>query len=271
MSLSPRLALACALLTSACAGRRAPAPLIQAALRSELDHHTCARWEPSVKQWSLLLFDPDCEPAPPSGDPAKLVHAAVARLRPLVFLSTAVYDRFYDAPGAAALPPATAQRRADAVVWSDPDLTAAIWRALAVELGARGLACSDCPPGPAPAPFTIAWADLFPYLAAYVWPAQASPDAPVQIFTCSGIHGAAALPEAPALTQAGKLVALAFADDPAHGREIHDLAGAGSLADVTRAVRDYLDSPPSRRFACAALADVAWYTGLRITDCDAAG
>ncbi|MCY1071802.1 hypothetical protein OV090_44065 [Nannocystis sp. RBIL2] len=268
MSRAPRFLLAATLLSPACAGRRHEPPLTESALRAELDRHTCARWEPEVKQWSLLLFDSSCDPAPASGDAQVLTRAAVARLRPLLLLTESAHDHFYEET-ARSPPPSheEAQRLADAAVWSDRLLSGAVWQALARELAARGLACGDCPRPREPPPITARWAEFFPYLAAYVWPVQLSEGAPVEIFTCSEVHGAAALPVNPTLTQAGQLAAFAFAEDETAARQIHALASQGSLAEILKLVRSYLDSPESRRLACAALADVAWFTGLRISDC----
>jgi hypothetical protein len=268
MSRATRLLLAATLLSPACAGRPREPPLTAAALRAELDRHTCARWEPEVKQWSLLLFDASCEPAPPSGDVEVLARAAAARLRPLLLLTESAHDHFYARTNREPPPsPEEAQRLADAAVWSDPLLSGAIGQALARELAVRGLACGDCPPPREPPPITARWAEFFPYLAAYVWPVQLSESAPVEIFTCSAVHGAAALPVDPTLTQAGQLAAFAFAEDETAARQLRALASQGSLADVLKLVRSYLDSPESRRLACTALADVAWFTGLRISDC----
>lgn len=267
MPRATRLLLAL-LLSSACAGRPHAPPLTEAALHAELDRHTCARWEPEVNQWSLLLFDASCEPAPASGAAQVLARATVARLRPLLLLTESAHDHFYRRTDVS--PPPSheeAQRLADAAVWSDRLLSRAIWQALARELAARGLACGDCPRPGAPPPITARWAEFFPYLAAYVWPVQRSEGAPVEIFTCSAVHGAATLPIHPTLTQAGQLAAFAFAEDETAARQIHALAGQGSLSEVSNMVRSYLDSPQSRRLACAALADVAWFTGLRISDC----
>ncbi|WAS95317.1 hypothetical protein [Nannocystis punicea] len=268
MALTARLSLAFVILSAACAGRSHESPTTEAALRAGLDRHTCARWEPEVRQWSLLLFDATCDPASASGGAAALVRAVVARLRPLSLLAGAAYDRFYERAGGSPPPrPAEAQRLADAAVWSDSLLSGAIWQAVAVELADRGLACRDCPPRREPPQATIPWAEFSPYLAAHVWPVQSSADAPVEIFTCTGINGAAALPADPTLLRAGQLVAFAFADDEAVGRRLHALAGQGSLAEVSRGVRSYLDSPSGREFACAALTRVAWFTGLHISDC----
>lgn len=268
MSRATRPFLAATLLSPACAGRPHEAPLTEAALHAEIDRHTCARWEPQVKQWSLLLFDASCEPAPASGDVAAVVRAAVARLRPLLLLTESAHDHFYE--NADRSPPPSheeAQRLADAAVWSDRLLAGAIGQALARELEVRGLACGDCPRPREPPPITARWAEFFPYLAAYVWPVQLSEGAPVEIFTCSAVHGAAALPANPTLTRAGQLAAFAFAEDETAAHQIHALASQGSLAEVSESVRSYLDSPESRRLACVALADVAWFTGLRISDC----
>ncbi|MFZ6182372.1 hypothetical protein [Nannocystis pusilla] len=268
MPRATRLLLAAPLLSPACAGRSHEPPLTEAALHAELDRHTCARWEPEVKQWSLLLFDASCEPAPASGAVQVLARAAVARLRPLLLLTESAHDHFYARTASSPPPsPEEAQRLADAAVWSDRLLSGAIWQALHRELAVRGLACGDCPRPREPPPLTARWAEFFPYLAAYVWPVQLSEGAPVELFTCSAVHGAAALPANPALSQAGRLAAFAFAEDETAAPEIHDLAAQGSLAEVSRRVRSYLDSPEGRRFACAALADVAWFTGLRISDC----
>ncbi|PCC69619.1 hypothetical protein SAMN02745121_06427 [Nannocystis exedens] len=268
MSFAARLFLAGAILSPACAGRSPAAPLTQAALRAALDRHTCARWEPEVRQWSLLLFDATCEPAPASGGLEALVRAAARRLRPLAILAEPAYDHFYRRSGdPASRSPGAVEHLADAAVWSDRLLSDAAWRALDRELAARGLVCVDCPRPDEPPSITFRWAEFFPYLAAYVWPVQFSKDAPVEIFTCTAIHGAAALPPDPLLSQAGRLAAFAVADDETAASRLRALAGQGSLAEVSRSIRDYLDSPAGRRIACAALADVAWFTGLRVSDC----
>ncbi|HWB77627.1 MAG TPA: hypothetical protein VG755_21825 [Nannocystaceae bacterium] len=80
-------------------------------------------------------------------------------------------------------------------------VVAVLARRIGPALAAEGLRCSDCPTPPAVTPRTVAWAELAPYLAAYVWPdpvvtprgADGKPSGEPQgsVHMCGGINGIA--------------------------------------------------------------------------------
>jgi hypothetical protein len=76
---------------------------------------------------------------------------------------------------------------------------AVLQRRLGPALAAEGLRCTDCPTPPEPTPRTVGWAELAPYLAAYIWPdpvitprgedGKPSGDPVYSMHMCVGING----------------------------------------------------------------------------------
>ena len=167
--------------------------------------------------------------------------------------------------------PASAQSTADAqareAFWRDPELSRAITLALREELGARALHCRDCPPIAASPPQALPWSAFLPYLGAYIWPHDGQ-GAKVEIHTCSGVNGTKALAPDQRLLHAGVLTAYAFAMDETMAAQIHRIAEtSSSVSAAAAALQALLNAPPGRAHACAALARVEWFTGLRIDEC----
>lgn len=254
----------------ACAGRpsHAAPDITMARLRAEVDAHVCAAWSPEVQEYGGPLFAADCPRPAASTELTPAVQRALLRVRPIGMLATTAEEQFASAVRGR---PESAQAAADTLAreafWRDPQLSRAIMLAMHAELRAEHRQWADCPTTPAPTPLTIAWSTFRPYLAAYMYP-QAGDDGKIEVYTCSGINGAAALPPDPRLLQAGVLTAFHFTTDEAMSRQIRGIADASrSIPDATAALHTFLDSPAGRTHACVALADLEWFTGLRIHDC----
>lgn len=253
----------------ACAHAPNQRAISSAELRAEIDLHSCAYWEPEVHVWSVLWLDERCPRTPATTTLGRAVEAAIAEARLVNFLATA-YD---EVDAALTVRPTPTQPAADALVraalWRDPLLERAVLDRALAKLSAHHLRCEDCQAPAAPAPRTVSWADFYPYLAAFVWPVQ-SDTGQIDVYTCSGINGAASLLADETLTQAGKLAALAFVMDDAMSRRILELARgpvSRSVPEVAREIEALLNSPEGRALACASLAHKQWFTGLTIEPC----
>lgn len=237
-------------------------------LHAEVDRHICAEWSPEVQAWGGPLFDERCPQSLASTELAPAIQAALVRIRPMVMLTEAAGQRFAVAvegqPGSAQ---STADTRAREAFWGDPELSRAVALALHKELDARELHCDDCPLVAAPTPLQMPWSAFLPYLGAYIWPHQRQ-GARVEIHICSGTNGTKALAPDRRLLHAGVLTAFAFAMDAAMATRIHRVAETSSSVDAAAtALQAILNAPPGRAHACAALADIEWFTNLRIDEC----
>jgi len=237
-------------------------------LRAEVDRHICAEWSPEAQAWGGPLFDDPCPRPTADTELARAAQGAVIRMRPMLMLSEAAGERFEAAvhgqPGSAQT---TADTRARAAFWGDPVLSRAVALALQSELDARGWRCEDCPPMTPPPPLALRWSTFLPYLNAYIWPHDGQ-HTPVEIHVCSGINGAGALPPDPRLRHAGVLTAFAFVIDETMATQIRRIGEAStSVPDAAAALHALLDAPPGRAHACTALANLEWFTGLRIDEC----
>ncbi len=271
--LSWTLAAQCGL---GCAGRSsdetevppAPAGITAQRLHAGVDRFICAEWSPEVQAWGGPQFDERCPQPAASTELARTVRAAVARIRPMVMLSEAAGQSFERAIRGQ---PASAQSTADAsareAFWRDPELSRAIALALNEELGARKLQCEDCQPIAASPPQGLPWSAFLPYLSAYLW-AHDGEGAKIEIHMCSGVNGTKALAPDQRLLHAGVLTAFAFAMDETMAAQIHRIAETSPSVDAAaNALQALLNAPAGRAHACAALADIAWFTGLYIDEC----
>jgi hypothetical protein len=263
------------------AAHRSPSTISQAEVRASIDAFVCARWSAEVKEWSLELLADDCPTERPgAGSDAihGVVHDAVRATRPLVMLGARAYDGFY---AAVAARPSVSQAEADglatAAFWADPVLSGALLLRVRLELAGRGWSCEDCPLVATPEPVRLRWEEFFPFLSAYVWPVRSEQSSEIDVFVCSALNGAANLPDSTAARQAGFLAAASFASDERRARELGEMKGAynrsqgPTVAGMRRQIDDYLASPEVRRHVCAAVEDVAWFTGVILEGCDAAG
>ncbi len=246
-----------------------PAPDITTErLHAEVDRYICAEWSPEVQAWGGPTFDERCPQPSADSELGRAVQGAVARIRPMVMLTEAAGQSFDRAiqglPGSAQ---STADAHAREAFWRDPELSRAIALALREELGARNLHCRDCPPIAASPPQGLPWSAFLPYLSAYIWPHDGQ-GARVEIYICSGTNGTKALAPDQRLLHAGLLTAFAFAMDETMAAQIHRIAEASpSVSAAATALQALLNAASGRAHACAALARVEWFTGLRIDEC----
>lgn len=253
----------------ACAHATTDRSISSAELRAEVDLHSCAYWEPEIREWSVLFLDERCPRAPVTTALGRAVESAVDEARNIHFLTTA-HDEFYDALKGRPTPTqAAADILARATLWRDPLLARAVLDRALAELPVHRLRCEDCRAPAAPAPRTVTWDTFSPYLTAFVWPVQSETGA-IEVYTCSGINGAAALPEDEILTQAAKLAALASVMDEAMSRRIREIARGPvtrSVPAVASEIAALLNSPKGRAHACSSLVQKRWFTGLTIEPC----
>ncbi|MBZ5712519.1 hypothetical protein [Nannocystis pusilla] len=277
MSWTRRLMIFATIAAASCVRRPASSEVTTAAsfslaeLRAEVDRYVCAVWTPEVQQWGVDMLSEACgaERDPTLGE---LVRAAVLRSKTIVPLATAAYDAF-DA-GASGLDQASADALARRSMWSDPLLSRAILLQLRGAIDAMHARCDDCP-RLAVAPVEVEWEDFSPYLQAYFWPVQATPGGPVEIFVCSGTHGAGELPANEPLRQAGFLVAVQFVDDAETEAQIeqlharHNGDASRSAHGMAREIDALIQSPTGRARTCRALREVEWFTGVVVRACEA--
>lgn len=252
----------------AVAGTTAEPAVTMARLRAAIDRHICAEWSPEAQAWGGPLLGEECPRPATRVELERVAEAVVVRVRPVLMLATAAGDRFEAAVrGQPAAAQSTADSLARAALWRDPQVARAMALALREELGVRGWNCVDCPVVTAPEPRSRPWAAFLPYLRAYLWPLDGA-DGAVEIYTCSGINGADTVAPDERLLQAGVLTALAFAQDDATAAQIHEVAvRSRSASEAAAHLEALLDAPPGRAHACAALAGVEWFTGLRVDEC----
>lgn len=241
-------------------------------LRAEIDRYTCATWSPEARQWSLEMLSDACEaPAASRAHPA--IARIVRRTRAVLLLAEAAYDGFYAEAGGERLDRAAADALARRWFWRDAQMTRAISLQLAHEQHLGHLRCDDCPAVAPPERVEVAWGEFIPFLLAYVWPVQPAPDAPVELYVCSGLNGAAGLPANEPLKRAGFLVAGALADDPQAAAEIaglrqrHNRSEAPSADGLARELQAFLRSPVGGSRVCRALDELAWFTGVVVPGC----
>jgi hypothetical protein len=249
--------------------RDAPHILSQAQLQAAIDVFVCAQWSAEANEWSLELFREDCSAR--EGAVPEPVRAAVRAAQPLIVLATHAYNDFYARTTARpVLSRVDADRTARAAFWADPVLARAIRLRVRLELATRGWRCTDCPDVASPDATHLGWDEFFPFLAAYVWPAQTEPGGAIELFVCADINGAATLPDAEPARLAGFLAAASFAADERRAHELRALRdAASSVVGMRQQLDAYLARPDSRRHACAAVAAATWFTGVIVEGCDA--
>lgn len=190
---------------------------------------------------------------------------------------------------AAAKDPAAKLAAARAATFTDR-VVAVLLRRIGPALAAEGLRCSDCPASPAMPTRTVAWAELAPYLAAYVWPdpvvtprdadGKPSGEPTYSMHMCVGINGIARMSDIDEDLRFAALLA-AFATEALFERapilfaEVRDEPGYAALAD-DEAKTEYLRTHVGPRVAadaavragiCASLQRFADDTPLRVSDC----
>lgn len=169
---------------------------------------------------------------------------------------------------------------------------APLLRRLEITLRAEGLACNDCPSTPPVQPRRVAWSDLAPYLAAYVWPdpvvtphgADGKPSGPpsYSMHICVGLNGLALLPEIDeplrfaALLSAFHTEALRERAATVLGEVLAEKAYAALRTDEARTtyLRERVgtrvaDDPAVRTGICDTLARFRSDVAVRIDACDA--
>jgi len=171
-------------------------------------------------------------------------------------------------------------------------VVAVLLRRIGPALAAESLRCTDCPMPPATTPRTIAWAELAPYLAAYVWPdpvvtlrgADGKPSgAPTHtMHMCVGINGIQRMTTVDEELRFAALLAAfgteeLFARAPEIFAEVRDEPAYAALADDT-AKTEYLRTHVGPRVAadamvragiCRSLGRFADDTPIRVSDCRA--
>lgn len=247
-----------------------------AELRAEADRHTCAVWYPEVQQWGMEIFSETCGAVRERGL-GEWVHEAIQASEAIVPLASAAYDQFDTEAASPGLDRASATDLARRAVWRDPLLSRAIQLQLGRALEQRRVRCKDCRIPAGPEPVMVEWERFEPYLLAYLWPVQATPGGPVEVYTCSGTNGAADLPASEPLKQAGFLVAARFAEDAETEAEIvrlgsrHNAEASRSAAGMAREIEAFVRSPAGRARTCRAVSEVAWFTGVAVRECDPPG
>jgi hypothetical protein len=247
-----------------------PTEISSAELRAEIDRHSCAYSTPAYPEHNVLFLDAERCPATPSATPlGRAVADAIAEASAINFLEStssqfdaALKDR-----------PRPTQPAADALarsmLWRDPLLTRAVLDRALAHLPAHLLRCTDCKAPPRPAARIVAWSDFFPFISAFIWPVEFEPGK-IDVYMCSGINGATALPPDEALIHAAKLAAVDFGLEETTRQKIRDIARGDvsrSLADVKVLLAALLDAPASRARICAAVAQRRWFTGVIIDPC----
>lgn len=281
MPARPSLFLLAALLIAACAPRQRSSPLPSAdpgahtslaVIRAEIDKHTCAFWSPEAQQWDLGILSDRCGATrdPRIGDAIRI---AVQRTTAILPLATAAYDHFYAEATSPGLTQATADDLARRSFWSDPLLNETILLQVGQALGKNHQRCDDCPVITPREPVEVASEQLLPFIFAYIWPVQSVSSGPIEIYVCAGMNGAAELPANERLRQAGFLVAASFADDHDAAAEILRLGGQHnahkppSIDGLAGEIHAFVRSPAGQKHSCRALADIEWFTGVRVREC----
>jgi len=233
-----------------------------AELRAEVDRHTCAVWSPEVQQWDIAILSETCG-AVRDRRLGEVVHGVIQASKSIVPLASAAFEKFDGEAASPGLDRASASALARRAVWSDPVLSRAILLQLGRAVDERRLRCEDCPRPALVEPVVVDWARFEPYLLAYLWPVQATPGGPVEVFACSGTNGAADLPASEPLRHTGFLVAAKFADDAEAAAEIerlgirHNAEASRSVAGMAREIHAFVRSPSGRARTCRAVAEVA--------------
>lgn len=197
------------------------------------------------------------------------VRRAIDDAKVLVPLAASAYDQAYaqlEAPGD------HSPAELDAIVrdasWADAHLGPAALARSNHYLAEMHVECRDCPPM-ALQSYSLTWGDFIPNVQAYVWPAR-DEDGQTHIHVCSAVNGARELEmtDARAL-EVGFLVAVVLAEDAATRCFIADLAARNlDVSEASEVIDQFIDSPAARRVACRRVEQVAWFTGLVVTDCE---
>lgn len=193
---------------------------------------------------------------------------------------------------ALALPDAAARLAAVRTLYVAPRFLGVLLPHIEARLVDEGLVCADCPTAERAPPRTIAWADLEPYIAAYVWPdpvvtppgtegAPAHDRTKYSLHICSGRNGVAGMsgPD-PALLVAAFLVT--FHTDALHERAkatlralVEDPGFTALTDDAARTafLRAQLGprvagEPSLRPALCETLARFRGDTGIWVSECD---
>jgi hypothetical protein len=123
----------------------------------------------------------------------------------------------------------------------------------------------------------MTWGLFRPYITAYLWPVQNSPDSEIELYACSEVNGAGRLEGPETLRQAGFLVAMGFAEDEAMFVALrtlvqnHNRGAERSVPAVTRAIEEFLERPEVRRHVCRTLDEVRWFTSVAVEECSGSG
>ncbi len=249
------------------------ASISQASIRAELERHVCAVWLAEFAVYEPRFGDLHCAQRGAADESRAPVELAVARAledtSDLVVLSSEAYDRAYAQLEAPQRPsPDAADSIVRAVYGSDAHLgPAALARAIHY-VRVQGLACEGCVESRAGAPEVRTWDELRPYVGAYIWPSQA--DGEIQIHVCSANNGIEELGLTDAkLRELGFLSAVALAAVSSTSIELAAITeGELSLDEARAAIAELIDSQAARRLVCASAERHAWYTGVRIDECE---
>jgi hypothetical protein len=169
------------------------------------DPYICAAWSTEAGQWSAEFLSAECH----NSNKPSCESAAVDRARQIVPLGHVAYARFYSSVDAGApMVKGEADRLAREAFWSDPVLERAILLSARTSCGADPSWCTGCARPEKSHGKTMTWGLFRPYITAYLWPVQNSPDSEIELYACSEVNGAGRLEGPETLRQAGFLVAM---------------------------------------------------------------
>jgi hypothetical protein len=233
--------------------------------RDVFDPYICAIWSTEAGQWGAEFLNEACSEKNKSSCEAD----AVAKAGQIVPLGNRAYSRFYESVGVGmAIAKVDADRLAREAFWSDPALERAILLAAHDSCGTPSLGTPTT---------TMPWESFRPYVAAYLWPVQASPGSEIELYACSEQNGAGQLKGPDELRQAGFLVAVGFAENETMFVALqtlvqaHNQGAERSVPAVADKIEEFLERPESRGLVCRTLAEVRWFTGLSVEECLADG